>query len=633
MGTGVSRRAGRRMGRPASPLPALAVLALAAMMPGAAWAQARGVVERNLPPPVTGGGGLRLGPGPSAAGDDAPLGVTLSGIRLIGPSGTVAARPAEGSALTGITLTGIEGVDPERLKAALAPFPGRPLSRRLIADVQAVVARVYRDAGRPFVSVTAPPQDISAGVLQLRVIPFRLGAVGARGAAGAPSAPRDGELAQKLRAEPGTLIDAPRLSEDIDWINRYPYRQVNGVFEPGTRPGDSDLTLEVTRQKPWQAYAGWSNTGTRETDYNRYFVGLGLGLEALNDTTLSYQLTGSGNFWSDPSRIDLSGPERPSYLSHAGRVVIPTLDRQAIEIAPSFVATSQTGAGGILTFNNTTFELPILYRSAVSNLAPDLVGWGEVYGGASPKWLSRDTFFQGIEVADGTAGVFDLILGWANQVQDAGTTMGTTTLDLRLVANPGGVVGGNDAATWFLFTNGRVSGINYVYASGTLDRTTPLAGLLPGLEGFSLRNTLYAQVAGQALPDTEQLALGGYYATRGYTLSDGSVDAGFVLRNELRTPALALLTAPGADNPAVRGLADAASPYLFLDIAYGHNYGLGGTPAGDDPDTTLVGVGAGLDYTLGRHLQAALVAGIALTDGPLTSAGDITIQGRIVFAP
>lgn len=139
------------------------------------------------------------------------------------------------------------------------------------------------------------------------------------------------------------------------------------MFEPGTRPGDSDLTLEITRQKPWQAYAGWSNTGTRDTDYNRFFAGVGF--EALHDTTLSYQITGSGNFWTGPARITLSGGNWPSYLSHAGRLVIPTFDRQAIEIAPSFVATSQTSIGNVLMFQNTTFELPILYRSAVSNLA------------------------------------------------------------------------------------------------------------------------------------------------------------------------------------------------------------------------------------------------------------------------
>ena len=598
---------------------AVGAVACALCASGEAHAQARGALERNLPPAVTGGGGLLPGATPQAPTDQSPLGVDLAGVRLTGLSGTVVARPARG-----ITQVGIEGVASTRLDSALAQFLGRPLSRQLIADIQAAVAKIYQDAGRPFVSVTAPPQEISSGVLQLKVVPFKVGSVRTR-TAGEGASPQDAAFAGRVRADSGAFIEAPRLSEDLDWINRYPYRQINGVFEPGSQPGASDLILEITRTKPWQVYAGWSNTGTAQTDYNRYYVGFGLGLEALNDMTLSYQLTGSGNFWTDPSSIDLSGPNWPAYLSHAGRVVIPTFARQALEITPSFVATSQVSVGNILTFQNTTFELPILYHSALSNLSPALAGWGDVYGGVAPKWLERTTWYQGADVATGTAGVFDLILGWSNQF----TALGTTSIDLRMVANPGGVVGGNSSDTWFVFSNGRVTDIQYVYLYGTVEQVTPLSEIA-GLEGLTLRNTLYAQAAGQALPDTEQLALGGYYATRGYTLSDGSVDTGFVLRNELRLPVVALL---GRADSGIKGVSDALSPFVFLDVSYGHNFGLDDldTGEGSGPDTTLVGLGGGLDYTLGKNLQAGVAAGVALTEGPLTTAGDITVQGRVTL--
>lgn len=596
---------------------------LAALVAVAAPAQAQlGTVERNLPPAVT-GARAELSPGVTlpVTEDDSPLGVDLSGIRLLDIAGEVQDVPDRG-----ISVADVDGVQPEYLEKALSSFVGKPLSRRLIGEIQATVANVYRNAGRPFVAVTPPPQDISDGVLQLRVIPFRLGAVSARVADGSPAASQDAALAARLRAEQGELIDAPRLSEDLDWLNRYPYRNINGVFEPGTRPGDSNLMLDITRQKPWQVFAGWSNSGTRETDYSRYFVGFGVGLERLNDAAVSYQMTGSGNFWSDPSGVMLSGAKRPSYLNHAARVTIPTFHRQAIEITPSFVATSQSAFGDLLTFRNTTFELPILYRSAVSNIAPDLAGWGDLYGGAAPRWVERDALFEGVKVANGKAGVFDIILGWTNQFQ----RWGTTNIDVRVVANPGRVVGGNEGATWQSFTNGRVTGAQYVYAYGSAEQVTSLSGLSQRLEGFTLRNTLYAQVAGQALPDTEQIALGGYYATRGYTLSDGSVDAGFVLRNELRAPTMPLLARPGVHTPLAKGTTDAVSPFLFVDVAYGHNFGFDGVFAAFDPDITLVGAGVGVDYALGRSLQAGLVAGVALTNGPFTDRGDITVQGRVV---
>lgn len=594
-----------------------------ALAPQEAFAQARSVVERNLPPAVTTpGGGLTLAPSQAGAADDTPLGVDLRGIRLIGLKDQVLPRPP-----SGVTLTGVEGAPEDRLRTALAPLVGRPLSLRLVADAQAAVAKVYREVGHPFVSVTAPPQEITSGVLQLRVVAFRAGKVAVKDPGADPAAAAS--LATNVRAPQGELIEANRISEDLDWLNRFPYRQLNGVFEPGSDLGTSDLTLEVTRRKPWQVYAGWSNTGTAQTDYNRYFVGFGVGLEALHDTTIAYQLTGSGNLVTDPASMDLSGDNWPSYVSHAGRVTIPTFARQALEIAPSFVATSQMSVGDIFTFQNETFELPILYRSAVSNLNADLAGWGDLYAGVAPKWLNRNTWYQGIEVAQGQVGVLDIIAGWnVSWLRPGG---GASAIDLRLVANPGGGVADNTDLAWSLFTNGRVTSAQYFYAYGTFNQTTPLPALA-GVSGLVWTTAFTGLAAGQALPDTEQLAIGGFYATRGYTLDDGSVDTGFVLRNELRLPAFPVLGRLGLKDPLGPGLVqDALVPFGFLDVAYGHNFNLNGVNSlGQGPNTTLVGIGAGLDYALPGHWQMSGVVGVALTDGPSTPAGSVTAQARVI---
>lgn len=616
-------RSGGRRGR-AADLLGSAVIAALVLVPEAALAQASGVVERNLPPVATSSGGLRSSTGVAVAADSTPLGADVVGIRLIGIDDQVLTRPP-----AGVTVGAVEGLSAERLGATLAPFLGKPLSRKLVADAQAAVATAYREAGRPFVSVTAPPQEVTSGVLQLRVVAFRTGAVRVKDAAAGPDAAGT-RFAGTVRAPKGEIIEAARISEDLDWINRYPYRQLNGVFEPGSRPGTSDLTLEVARKKPWQVFAGWSNTGTRETDYNRYFVGFSAGIEALNDLTLSYQLTGSGNLVSDPASIDLSGAHWPAYVSHAGRIVVPTFDRQALEITPSFVATSQASLGNILTFHNTNFELPILYRSALSNLDAGLAGWGDVYVGVAPKWASRKALYQGAVVASGSTGVFDLIAGWSGQWLHPDN--GSTAIDLRLVANPGAVVSGNTSASWNTYSNGRVTDVHYAYVSGSLTQVTPL-GAIPALAGWSWNLSLAGQIAGQALPDTEQLAIGGYYATRGYTLGDGSVDTGFSLRNELRLPVFAALGRMGAGTPGFGAVQDAVSPYLFADVGYGHNFNLAAPPGGSrNSDPLLVGVGAGLDYTLANNVRAGVIAGVALTNGPSTERGTVTVQARLAVS-
>ncbi len=262
----------------------------------------------------------------------------------------------------------------EAVANAITPFIGQPISRKLISDVQATIARVYREAGYPFVSVTLPPHNASRGFLQVRVVEFRAGKLSIDGAASAQEADH---LTAQVRSVPGDRIQAARLEEDLDWINRNPYRTVQGVFAPGDVVGASDFTLKVTDSKPWQVFAGYSNTGQQSTGYDRYYVGAGAVIAPLNDTVVSYQLTGSSDFWSNNGFDD--GLNAARYQSQSARITIPTWSRQALEIAPNFVETLQA-QDSFITFNNKIFELPVIYRSAISNILPG-VYLGDVYGG------------------------------------------------------------------------------------------------------------------------------------------------------------------------------------------------------------------------------------------------------------
>src|SRR4030095_10338684 len=131
------------------------------------------------------------------------------------------------SGAKGIDVSQVSGIDTAALREQLTPFVDRPLSRKLIAEVQAAVAAAYREAGRPFVSVTLPPQEVSSGVLQLRVIPFKFPGIKGAGAA-AESYPQS-----RIRLVPGQEIDARKLETDLDWANRNSFRQGGAVFGPG----------------------------------------------------------------------------------------------------------------------------------------------------------------------------------------------------------------------------------------------------------------------------------------------------------------------------------------------------------------------------------------------------------------
>ncbi len=104
------------------------------------------------------------------------------------------------------------------------------------------------------------------------------------------------------------------------------------------------------------------------------------------------------------------------------------------------------------------------------------------------------------------------------------------------------------------------------------------------------------------------------------------------MRNELALPKVSLLGALDlSDTPVVGKLNDTVAPYGFLDVAYGHSFNLNSTAT--DTNSTLVGLGVGLEYSLASNLRFGTNIGVALTDGPdQTQQGDVSAQMRITLA-
>ncbi|MBX3582837.1 MAG: ShlB/FhaC/HecB family hemolysin secretion/activation protein [Rhizobiaceae bacterium] len=570
--------------------------AFCALASGQAYGQ--NVVERNLPEPVVSpGAAVTVAEPDYGTADETPFGVDLSGVRLIGLNEAVDASPPPG-----ISLGMVPGVSEEEVRPVIQPFVGRPLSHSLIVQIQSALANVWKIEGFPFVSVTVPPQEVTSGVLTLRVIEFTVGNVRTENAG---LVQRD--LAGNVRLVSGGRIDARALEEDLDWLNRHPFRQVEGVFAPGDETAASDFTLKVTAQKPFSVFASWSNTGNEETGMNRWSIGGGLWLPMLNDMTVSYRFTGSDEAF-EYNLFDLD-PARKGYISHAARIDLPTLPRQMLTVAPSYVETNEFTQGTPFNFENSTFELPILYHTAVSNI---LAGhyWGDVYFGVEPKWLRRKTYFDGIEVAEGEAGLFNLVLGWAGNFSDG---WGRTAVDARIKANTGGVVDDNDDESWSTFTGGRVTDASFVHADIDITRMTRLP------REFSWLSRLSGVIANQALPDPERLGLGGFWAVRGYDSNDSGVDTGLFWRNELRLPTLSPLGKSAAIGQ------DVLSPFAFVDIAHGYDFAL-------HEHSTLASTGLGVDYEIGSNLAANLTGAVALRDGASTESGDWTFNATLRVA-
>ena len=585
-----------RTPRRAALLGAVGVAAVCAA--GQASAQA---IERNLPPAPTPTAPQIAPPNTVPSAEDAtPIGPALRAIVLLGPADAPLSAPAAGLDLSRAPRLAKDD-------AAFSRFLGRPISRRLIAEIEAEIARRYRAKGFPFVSVSTPEQEISGGAIQVRVVEFHLGAKTAPGASG-KDAPY---IESRVRAQPGDPIDAGQLAQDLDWLNRFPFRRSEAVFTPGTDLGATDLHLQTTESKPWSVYVGYANSGSPLTGWDRYFAGAQVVLPGLHDATLSYQYTGSGDAVFNDGRLFNSATD-PRYLSDAGRLVIPTLARQDIEASYSYVQSYEPIAAqpGLAT-RQTTYEATLAYRSALSNLWSMLPCEAAV--GVEVKRQDTQTLFGAVSVESAAFNVFQITIAYAQQENDA---FGSTSGDLTAHISPGSVGALNSNAAYAAASRGVSDQANYVYFSGDFSRTTHLPTAF-GRSGWSLIDSLIGQYSAIPLPLTEQIGLGGAGLVRGYTLDDGAFDTALISRNEIRAPGLSLLGRAG-------GPADRLSPFVFVDAGFGKDQRTGAT-------ASPVSTGLGADYQLGGHLSASLDGAWALNHVGMTRNGEARLESRVTI--
>jgi len=530
---------------------------------------------------------------PGTINDDRALGAPLSRLILLGPTSAVAA--GEGAA--GLDAHAVARMDQPASRAVLTRFLGRPISRKLISEIETAIVKRYRKLGYPFVEVSTPEQEIDKGVLQIRVVEFRIGKIVVKGASPGEAA----HIERQIRAAPGDTINSPRLIEDFDWLSRYPFRAVTPTFTPGANLGETDFDLAVTNAKPWQVNAGYSNSGSALTGWDRYFIGATVASPLLNDAALSVQVTGSPDFWAVHGRP--FSDRDPLYESVAGRLTAPTAPRQAVELTIDAVESNETVDPFLI--RQQTLEATLDYRSALSDW---IAAPGEVSAGVEAARQMRSTYFGPYEVLFGAVNVFQLYGEWTDRWTDR---FGHSVVDLSVHGSPGGLDRANSTLSMYYYSDGQVTSAAYVYADASLDRTTKLPG------GFGLVTQWTGQYAGRAIPAPEQIAVGGPTSVRGYSLDDGAFDDGAVLRNELHAPSLPVV---GRGEFGLR-----LAPMSFVDFGFGRSEAA-------RANVTMASVGVGADAQFGSKLTGNVSVSYPLEDAKVTRQGAWRLDARIAFA-
>ncbi len=430
----------------------LTLTAIVAVLPQAAFAQARGVVERNLPP-IVAARAPRSGRRPRHPGRGRHAARHRPHRH---PPHRTRRRPSPPSPAPRPLVHRIEGVPAARLDAALKPFLGKPLSPQARRRHPGRHRQTYRGAGRPFVSVTAPPQEVTSGVLQLRVVPSRPARVTV--ADPAKAAATDAGLAASVRApqvrssrptrSPKTSTGSTAIPTASSTASSSPAPPPAPATSPSRSPAPSPGRLMPDGPTPAQRRPTSTATSSASAPASRR-------------STTSPSPTSSPAA-ATPLQPRLHQPLRhdwPSNVSQAG--ASPCRPSPASRSRSPRASSPQPGrAGGLLTFQNTTFELPILYRSRP--VEPVLVAdrLGEIYGGVTPRWLSRKTWYQGTDIAEGSAGVFDLVAGWAGSWDHAEAARPRSTSASSSIP---AASSRQHRRTWETFSNGRVTSAEYAY--------------------------------------------------------------------------------------------------------------------------------------------------------------------------
>ncbi len=484
----------------------------------------------------------------------------LSGLIFVrDPKEIAASGVAKGS---GLVIKNIPILDDEDFKSKMESYLGKPLTDAGRGKIVEDVVLFFRSQGRSVVDVSTPPQDITSGVLQLLVLEGNVGEIRVEGTHWFDAK----RLAGQMRIKPGSTLDSSEILNELDWVNRNPFRQVDLVYAKGSELGKTDLVLRTSEIFPLRFYAGYEDSGTELTDDNRVLAGVNWGNVFGRDGQLNYQY--------------IASPEAGAFAAHSASFTQPLPWRHILTVFGSYADTKADvpypfTLGGFSWQAGARYEvpLPILHGLRHSFVA-----------GLDFKRSNNNLSFGGVKVFDSAADVAQGSLGYNASLKDS---WGMSSLHSTLFYSPGGLTSRNKKAD-FIAARSKATP-NYMYGKIELNRTTGLPW------DFMLINLFTIQMADSNLLASEQIGFGGYDTVRGYDSRVANFDHGISISNELRTPPMSLLSLAG-----LKRVKDRLQFLVFADYAVGGNTH---RLAGEKARTELLGVGPGLRYTINPYLS------------------------------
>jgi hemolysin activation/secretion protein len=455
----------------------------------------------------------------------------------------------------GVRLTGFSDEEAAALRKIADRAIGRPVSLRSLDGLSSDLETAFRSSGKSFVKVSFPPQEITSGVIAVRVCPASAGNVLL---AGKPSFGMKFS-ANSFRTLPGKAISGDVVMEDLEWINQNPLRRASISYSDGSAPDALDLTLHLSADKPWRAYAGIDNQLSESLGDERVFLGFQYGDLFSLDQRLTAQYT--------------SSLDSKSMRGISGIYEIPLSVRHLLDVSLGYTESDSDNAGPIDQSGRFS-------RAGITYRIP-LPRWKSI----SQEWRMgmefRDNDYLFSDGSRNSVRFFQLVTGWKGRRSDF---LGTTRVDASVIYSPGqGVLGSEDANFIALGADGAQSWI----ARLELERTLKLG------DNATLLGRCQGQWADSALLSSDQISTGGVGRVRGFDETVGYASKGLIATIELQSRSY---HTPNVGDYQAISFVDAA----FLDRD--HSYDVG----------QLASTGVGLRWRYEEKFAARVDLGIPI---------------------
>ncbi len=494
--------------------------------------------------------------------------IQIQALILIGRYEDVVENPQDVSAGISFVQIGVPGNAQELVKL-LQPYLGAELNSEMIAEIKQTIVRYWHAHKKPLVKVSVPEQDITDGVLQLVITQATLDQVNVRGNRWFS----DRVYRKGMRLKSGDIIDERVLVEDLDWLNRNPFRRTDAVYGPGMLPGTTQIELVTKERLPLRVYVGVENTGMEQTGRTRWLTGLNWGNVFGSDNTFSYQYTTSSDFYK--------------FQSHTLQYSAPLPCRHVLDVYGGYsLVHAHLPASHHEHTNGWSLQASMRYHIP---LVPAAGLLHELYAGGDFKRTNNTSeFVEEHPLFGKNTNLTQVILGYMGGLERKRFAL---AWDTYLSWSPGSWLPDQTDADYR--TLRPFSQVNYLYGFGNLEITTNLP------KEWSCIGRVRGQLASANLLPSEQYGVGGYTTVRGYEERTLNGDEAFLASFEVRTPVMHI----------IRKKQDRLQFLGFIDYGLVHNHH---RLEGEPYSFYIVGTGPGLRYTWAPYLSARLDLGIKL---------------------